>query len=235
MRLAIISDVHADVHALIDAIAQSKKLCCDRILCAGDIVDVGMFPQETIETLIEHKVPTILGNHDRWAIGRGRADAHEDLDVSPHDASGWDLSPRAIRYLAQLPSAFDATFRNVRLAVRHGSPRGDMDGIYPNEVTNEQARAWLNEVGGKVMFVGHTHIPFSITIEGGLIANPGALLCDQEHEEGDAQLFDPDRGIFVQAPARGGGTFGVLDIASMRFSVHRASDGVEIEIKRRTL
>lgn len=159
------------------------------------------------------------------------------IDSAPRDVSGWDLSPRAIKYLAKLPTTFDATFENVRVAIRHGSPRGDMDGIFSGQVSSEQARAWLSEVGARVLIVGHTHIAFAIsTSDGGLIANPGALLRDQEdHQEDDAQLFDPDRGTFVPAPAPGGGIFGVLDLPSLRFTVHRAADGVEIEIVRRRL
>lgn len=60
MRIAFISDVHADLHALIDAIEQSTKLGCDQIVCAGDIVDGGLFPQETIDLLIENKIPRFV-------------------------------------------------------------------------------------------------------------------------------------------------------------------------------
>jgi predicted phosphodiesterase len=76
-KLAIISDVHGDVHALRDALAQIDRLDCDQIVCGGDLVDWGLFPAETIELLRERKIPCIRGNHDRWATGRGRAD---DLD-----------------------------------------------------------------------------------------------------------------------------------------------------------
>src|SRR5580658_692973 len=42
-RLAIVSDVHADVHALRDALAQIERLGCDAVVCAGDLVDYGLF------------------------------------------------------------------------------------------------------------------------------------------------------------------------------------------------
>lgn len=79
-RLAIISDVHADVHALRDALAQIDKLKVDQILCCGDLVDYGLFPEETLTLLRERGVVAIRGNHDRWAIQEGR------------DTSGWDLT-----------------------------------------------------------------------------------------------------------------------------------------------
>jgi len=47
-RLAILSDVHADVHALTDALATIGRMGCDAIVCAGDVLDYGLFPDETI-------------------------------------------------------------------------------------------------------------------------------------------------------------------------------------------
>lgn len=44
-RVAFISDVHADVHALRDALASIERLGRDPIVCAGDFVDYGVFPR----------------------------------------------------------------------------------------------------------------------------------------------------------------------------------------------
>jgi predicted phosphodiesterase len=64
-RLAIVTDVHADVHALRDALAQIDKLGVDQILCCGDLVDYGLFPDETLTLVRERRIVTIRGNHDR--------------------------------------------------------------------------------------------------------------------------------------------------------------------------
>src|SRR5690349_2697789 len=133
-RLAIISDVHADVHAVRDALAQIERLGCELVVCAGDIVDCGLYPEETIDLLARRKIPCIRGNHDRWAVARDRGELR--------DTSGWDLSPRAVGFLAQLASSWSATLEGVRVAVHHASPRSDMDGIYPSDVTLDGARQW---------------------------------------------------------------------------------------------
>jgi predicted phosphodiesterase len=41
MKLAIISDLHADVHALRDALAEIERLGCDEIVCAGELARGG--------------------------------------------------------------------------------------------------------------------------------------------------------------------------------------------------
>jgi predicted phosphodiesterase len=79
-RLALLSDVHADVHALRDALSQVDRLGVDRVVCCGDVIDYGLFPDETIALLRERRIATVRGNHDRWALARGV------------DMSGWDLS-----------------------------------------------------------------------------------------------------------------------------------------------
>ncbi len=69
-RLALLSDIHADLHALQGAFRHIDALGCDGIVCAGDLVDYGLFPDETIQLLISRNIPTIRGNHDRWAASR---------------------------------------------------------------------------------------------------------------------------------------------------------------------
>jgi hypothetical protein len=45
LRLGVIADVHADVHALRDALGQMDRLACDAIVCAGDLVDYGLYAE----------------------------------------------------------------------------------------------------------------------------------------------------------------------------------------------
>jgi putative phosphoesterase len=221
-RLAIITDVHADAPALRDALAQIERLRCDRIVCAGDLLDYGLFPEETLALLVERRIPCIRGNHDRWAVADGR------------DQSGWDLTPRAVVFLGALPDHRRLTVDGVRVAVWHARPRSDMDGILP-DIAADEARRLHERADADVLIVGHTHVPFVLTLfGGGLIANPGALLRDPARPFEAAAIYDPTAGTFVSAPAPGGGTFGVLELPSKVFTVHRAADGAEVEIARIT-
>lgn len=209
-RLAVVSDVHADVHALIDALAAIDRLGCDAIVCCGDIVDYGLFPDETIALLVERGVRAVRGNHDRWAIASG----------SDH-GGGFDLDPASRRFLVSLPASLQLELEGVRVAIHHDSPRGDMDGILPEELDGPAARQHLDNARADVLLVGHTHVAFCVEIEGGgVVANPSALL---------------------RAPAEGAdnppatGAFGVLELPARRFTVHRAVDGAEVSIIRRRL
>ena len=194
-RLAIISDVHADLHALRDALVYIERLGCDLIVCAGDLVDYGAQPEETVTLLRERKIPCIRGNHDRWS-----------LDRKPDDPRA--LSPSAREFLASLPTRWDRTIEGVRVAVRHGTPRSDMAGIDPDEATAGDVWFWLREADADVLIVGHTHVPFALSVVGGgMIANPGAL------------LREPIGGGTFKIPAPG--TIGVLEVPARKFEILR--------------
>jgi hypothetical protein len=94
-RIAIMSDVHADLHALRDALGMIDALGCDRVVCADDVVDYGIFPEETISLVRERKIPCVRGNHDRWATSSGGALSHDEQDGAGVDATSWDLSRAA--------------------------------------------------------------------------------------------------------------------------------------------
>ncbi len=210
LRLAILSDIHADVHALTDALAQIARLDCRWVVCCGDLVDYGLFPDETIDLLARREIPTIRGNHDRWAL-QGQ---------SPM-GGGWELSPTSRRFLAALPTEWRLEHAGIRIAFHHASPGDDMRGIMADEITAEEAEAHLAAANADDLIVGHTHRPFELVVgEGKRILNPGAL------------LRSPAEGA-NNPPATG--TFGVLELPSLRFRVMRAGDGAEATIFRSAL
>jgi putative phosphoesterase len=201
-RLAIISDVHADVHALTDALAAIDRRACDEVVCAGDVVDFGLFPDETIAMLAAQQIPAVRGNHERWALkGEHR--------------SGWgaDLSPASKRWLAGLPTSLRMVYEGVRVAVHHASPVADMAGVYPEQIKAHEARHLLKLADADVLVVGHTHMAFRLDVaDAGVIVNPAALL------RAPADGAD-------NPPATA--TFGVLELPAIRFTVHDVTSGEE--------
>jgi putative phosphoesterase len=190
-RFAVITDVHADVHALRDALAQIDQLGVDQILCCGDLVDYGLFPEETLTVLRERRVVAIRGNHDRWAIKDGA------------DMSGWDLTAKSIAYLESLPTGWRKLVDGVRVVIAHGRPGADMQGI-PGDSTARELAEILDDAGADILIVGHTHVPFVRRLDDGrIVANPGAL------------LRDPAPGCDVATP----GTFAVVDVLTRTFTI----------------
>ncbi|MHA1431244.1 MAG: metallophosphoesterase family protein, partial [Candidatus Freyarchaeota archaeon] len=62
--MAVFSDVHSNLSALVEILKCISRMGVDLVLCGGDLVGYGPFPNEVIQTLRERRIPTIMGNYD---------------------------------------------------------------------------------------------------------------------------------------------------------------------------
>jgi len=69
MKFAIISDIHGNLPALQAVLTRIQEESCDEIVCLGDLVGYGPFPNECVETIRNVTDKIIIGNHDHAAIG----------------------------------------------------------------------------------------------------------------------------------------------------------------------
>jgi predicted phosphodiesterase len=129
-RVAVITDIHANLPALQAALARIDDLGIDRIYCGGDLVGYGPHPDAVCALIAEREIPTIHGNYDH-AIARDLEDCGCAY-VTPHDRElgrrsvDWTLantSAAAKAFMRELP--FDLRFSVGSTAVHlvHGSPR----------------------------------------------------------------------------------------------------------------
>ena len=68
MRIAIISDIHANLAALESVLAHAKSVGYDSMICLGDVVGYGPDPVECVDLVRQHCEWTLLGNHDFAAV-----------------------------------------------------------------------------------------------------------------------------------------------------------------------
>jgi len=68
MKLAILSDIHANIWALEAVLADIRKQGVDLIVNAGDILSAPLEPAATADLLIPLQLPTIRGNHERQLL-----------------------------------------------------------------------------------------------------------------------------------------------------------------------
>ncbi len=222
-RVAIISDVHADLHALQDALSMIDALGCDRVVCVGDLVDYGLFPEETILLVRERKIRCVRGNHDRWATSSGGALSQDWQDCAGVNAISSDLSRAALSYLGSLPSTLRIEIDGTRFLVVHARPGSDMNGIYEDEPSSAVLDGWFEDYQADVLIVGHTHAPLMRRADsGGLVLNPGTLMREARYAPEGGLVFDPAAGRFVRREPELG-TFGVFDTATRDFRIMRTA------------
>jgi predicted phosphodiesterase len=151
MRVAVISDVHGNLHALEAVLEAIGKERVDEIWSLGDDVGYGPLPNECCYTIEQRAAISLAGNHDLAAIGELSL---TEFAPAAADAISWTrehLSERARAYLASL-----APMSRVHgCELFHGSPEEPVWSYVLTGAEIEQAFALTTE---PLVLVGHTHL-----------------------------------------------------------------------------
>ena len=152
MRVALLSDVHANMAALDAVLRRAEADRAEAIWHMGDLVGYGPDPDEVIARLVELDARCVLGNHDAAVAGLTGLDTFNDLAA---DGCRWtiDNSTAETRaFLAALPrSVVDGDFTRV-----HGSLR---EPLWEYLATYEAAEAHFARQQTRFSVFGHTHLP----------------------------------------------------------------------------
>ncbi len=209
MKVAFISDIHANFTALCQALETADRLGVEKVVAAGDLIGRGPHPVEVIRMLAEREVEAIRGNMDldvltlkprkarKAAKGKGRKWRNLAWTAAQLGKKEWE-------WLAALPAELNLEFQGNRVRVVHGSPRSVNDYIFPS-ITAPGLESKLDGERPDVLVCGHSHIPFSKIVGGLRIINCGSA----------GQPYDGDpRGCFVLAEF---GTDGKIHSTIVRF------------------
>jgi predicted phosphodiesterase len=158
MKIALISDLHANIEALDATLSEIDGRGVDRIFCLGDIVGYHADPEACIERLRERQIRSLAGNHDRAVAGLCST---RHFGSRARRAAAWtrrQLSAESLAYLASLPVAEHLVHGCFSVhGALHPEPNADL-----HLSTRERVRASLKELqsgrfGARVCFFGHTH------------------------------------------------------------------------------
>ena len=64
MRIAVLSDVHGNLEALREVLADIDRSRTDAVLCLGDNIGYGPEPEAVVESIRERGIPCVMGNHE---------------------------------------------------------------------------------------------------------------------------------------------------------------------------
>jgi predicted phosphodiesterase len=170
VKVAILSDVHSNLHALQAVLADVDIRGLTEIQCPGDIVGYGAYPNETVGILRKRCRTAICGNHDQAVIRINTA------GMNPMAAAAvlWtakNISAEAVDYLRSLKAHEVAIVDGSKVAIYHGSPRYDDEYVYETDASSDL----LEMSGANILIMGHTHVPYVKRLPKGLIANAGSV------------------------------------------------------------
>ncbi len=171
MRVAVISDIHGNSHALDAVLAAIDAEGTDALWCLGDLVGYGPRPNECVAAIRSRAAVCLVGNHDLAALGRLSID---DFTLDAASAARWtaaELEPEQRAWLETLEPQAEAEGAQLF----HASAR---DPVWEYVLGEEAAAATLRLTTAPVVLVGHSHVPLAVLGDGvhvaGGVARDGA-------------------------------------------------------------
>ena len=146
MRLALLSDQHANDVAFRAVLEDVEHLGVEEIVCLGDVAQGGSQPAQTLDRLAALGCETVLGNADALLL-EVPSDSPEPITERLLEVREWTLSQLSSSHLEQIRSFSPFVRRELEgaaLLFFHGSPRSYDDVLLP-------------ELGGDALepFLGH--------------------------------------------------------------------------------
>jgi putative phosphoesterase len=189
-RVAIITDIHANLPALEACRDAIRAIGVDGVYCGGDLVGYGPHPTEVCSLIESRGIPTIYGNYD-YAIARDLSDCgcayvtRHDRELGQRSVD-WTLEhtgKAAKDFMRGLPFDLRFPLGNHRVRLVHGSPRKVNEYLFEDKPARTFERiAALADCD--VLAFGHTHKPWIHSYGGVLFVNCGSV---GKPKDGDAR------------------------------------------------
>jgi predicted phosphodiesterase len=170
MRIALFSDIHANLPALEAFFKDVDKQKPDAMYCLGDLVGYNSWPNEVINLVRNRNIPTIAGNYD-FGIGRMsdecgcayKTDKEKDMGKISISYTNSLVQPEERNYLRTLPAHIRVEFQlnddKLNLLLVHGSPRKINEYLFEDREEKSLARVMV-DADADIMCFGHTHKPY---------------------------------------------------------------------------
>jgi predicted phosphodiesterase len=170
MKIALFSDIHANLPALEAFFKDVDSRTPDAIYCLGDMVGYNIWPNEVINEIRKRGIPAIAGNYD-FGIGRSGDDcgcAYKTDDEKANGALSISYTNELVKeeerkYLRTLPAHIKVAFQlnndKLFLLLVHGSPRKINEYLFEDREEKSLIRI-MQDAGADIMCFGHTHKPY---------------------------------------------------------------------------
>jgi predicted phosphodiesterase len=173
MRIALFSDVHANLPALEAVLAHMDQQNLDAIYCLGDLVGYCTWPNEVVAEIRKRRIPTLAGNYDE-GVGLAspncgcayKSDMEKDLGQQSIDYTNHIVKEETRQYLRMLPRHIRLTFMDdsklenkIEMLLVHGSPRKINEYLFEDR-PDKSFLHLFEDANADLLFFGHTHKPY---------------------------------------------------------------------------
>jgi predicted phosphodiesterase len=170
MKIALFSDIHANLPALEACLKSIGEQQADAIYCLGDLVGYNVWPNEVIHEIRKRGIPVIAGNYD-FGIGRSSDDCgcaykeerEKEMGKISISFTNAIIKERERNYLRTLPAHIHVEYKlnndSLFLVMVHGSPRKINEYLFEDRDEKSMMRI-METYYADVMLFGHTHKPY---------------------------------------------------------------------------
>ncbi|WP_256011649.1 metallophosphoesterase family protein [Desertivirga xinjiangensis] len=170
MKIALFSDIHANLPALEAFFADIESRDIDAIYCLGDLVGYNIWPNEVINEIKRRKIPTITGNYD-FGIGRNidecgcayKTDLEKEMGKVSISYTNEIVREAERAYLRTLPAHIKVEYQlnddKMNLLLVHGSPRKVNEYLFEDREEKSLLRI-MEQADADILCFGHTHKPY---------------------------------------------------------------------------
>jgi putative phosphoesterase len=177
VRIALISDLHANEVALEAVLDDARRCGVDQIVCLGDVATLGPRPRAVLARLADLGCPCILGNHDDFMLDADLIRSYSEIPIVV-DSVDWcraELSTEELDFLRGFRSSMEiALDAGSTLLLFHGTPRSHMEDLLCTTPAADVDDMLAGRVA-TVMAGGHTHLQMLRQHRGSLLVNPGSV------------------------------------------------------------
>jgi putative phosphoesterase len=185
LRIAIFSDVHANLPAMQVVRDHIESRGYDAVYCLGDLGGYGAHPNEVQQIVMAMGCPTILGNYDEgvgFELDNCGCHYVKPFDIEMSERSFFwtrdNTGQEEKAWLRTLPREIRFEAEGLRVLLCHGSPRSTTEYLFENRSDGFLAQftgGGADEAHADLIVFGHTHVPFHRTVNGVDFVNSGSV------------------------------------------------------------
>jgi putative phosphoesterase len=176
MKLAVISDIHGNLNALQEVLADADRAGVDHIFNLGDTLGGPLESARTADLLMQRHIPMIAGNHERQLLtlppeklNRSDACTASEINAPP---TQW-LSDDVFACHGTPASDLEYWLETITNDFgQHGSP--GMRAATQPEV-EQRLGSGAHADKATLILCGHTHVPRVVQVRGITVVNPGSV------------------------------------------------------------
>ena len=199
MKIGIITDIHSNIQALTAVLNEFDKIKVDKIICCGDIIGIGINPEDTVQELLKRKdiLIAVQGNHEQYLLNGLPKEVHNDKrklskeEIENHKWNHNQLSEQSIKFLSELKLSENIEIEGKKILIIHYPQENAR--IYKKHIKNPSAtesRELFKEYDDDIFLFGHTHSCCVNEIDDKWYINTGSLGCPLNRNIAKAGLLE---------------------------------------------